>query len=152
AGPAGSSPALSVVLPVPGDVRGLPAGTQFQRDALSAGEAVLVAGRDPATSVGLVPDFEYEDADDEGNSMLDPALCALSWMVYSIPGAPVTGGPDLGEAEFALRSAVRSAADTFGALRAGLGGADVADPRGLVEQILDSARAHRIPDHAPPRA
>ena len=46
---------------------------------------------------------------------------------------------DLGEAEYALRSAVRSAADALGAIRAGAGGVDVADPRGLVEQVLESA-------------
>ena len=70
AGPPGSVPSIGVVLPVPGDVRGLPAGTQFQRDAVTAGEA----------------------------------------------------------------------------------GADVADPRGLVEEVLESGRQHRIPDHAPTRA
>src|SRR6185312_15099494 len=39
-----SEPPVSVVLPVPGDVRGLPAGTGFQRDALAAGEALVVTG------------------------------------------------------------------------------------------------------------
>ena len=57
------------------------------------------------------------------------------------------GRLDLGEAEYALRSAVRSAADALGAIRAA--GTDVADPRGLVEQVLESTRGHRIPDHAP---
>src|SRR5215207_1701876 len=42
AGPARTGPALGIALPVPGDVRGLPAGTQFQRDAVTSGEAVLV--------------------------------------------------------------------------------------------------------------
>ena len=43
AGPRTSSgPALSLVLPVPGDVRGLPAGTTFARDAVAAGEAIVV--------------------------------------------------------------------------------------------------------------
>jgi hypothetical protein len=69
-----------------------------------------------------------------------------------LPGAPTAEHLDLGEAEYALRSAVRSAADALGALRAGAAGADVADPRGLVEQVLESGRQHRIPDHAPTRA
>ena len=44
---------ISVVLPVPGDVRGLAAGTQFEYDALAAGEAVIVAGpRGTADRVG----------------------------------------------------------------------------------------------------
>ncbi len=146
AGPAGPSPSIGVALPVPGDVRGLPAGTQFQRDAVTAGEAIIVAG-DPASAIGLVPDFEYDDTDHA--SEFEPEPCALSWTVYSVPGVPTAEYLDLGEAEYALRSAVRSAADALGALRAGAAGADVADPRGLVEQVLESARQHRVPDHAP---
>ena len=33
---AGSQPAIALALPVPGDVRGLPPGTQFGRDAIAA--------------------------------------------------------------------------------------------------------------------
>jgi hypothetical protein len=142
-----SAPAIGVALPVPGDVRGLPAGTQFQRDAVTAGEAVII-GRDASTAVGLVPDFEYDELEDESNYESDPI--ALSWTVYSLPmGAPVEY-LDLGDAEYELRSAVRSAADALGAIRAA--GTDVADPRGLVEQVLESGRGHRAPDHAPSRA
>lgn len=149
AGQAGSSPFISVALPVPGDVRGLPAGTQFQRDAVTTGEAIIVA-RDPSSAIGLVPDFDYDDVDDESECGPEPR--ALSWTVYSVPGALMPECLDLGEAEYALRSAVRSAADALGALRAGAAGADVADPRALVDQVLESARQHRIPDHAPTRA
>ena len=42
---AGRRPPSGVALPVPGDVRGLPAGTQFQRDAVTAGEAIIVTAR-----------------------------------------------------------------------------------------------------------
>jgi hypothetical protein len=150
AGPPGSTPSIGVVLPVPGDVRGLPAGTQFQRDAVTAGEAIIVA-REPFAAIGLVPEFDYDD-DIEDESEFEPELCALSWTVYSVPDAPTVAYVDLGEAEYALRSAVRSAAEALGALRAGAAGADVADPRGLVEQVLESGRQHRIPDHAPTRA
>jgi hypothetical protein len=142
------APAFSVVLPVPGDVRGLPAGTQFQRDAVTAGEAIVVDGGPTSTAaVGLVPDFEYDDDDSE-----DAELSGLSWTVYSMPAAPVAAHIDLGEAEFALRSAVRSAADALGAIRAEAGGLDVADPRKLVEQVMESSGQHRAPDHAPSRA
>src|SRR5271155_1675396 len=56
---------INVVLPVPGDVRGLAPGTQFQRDALAAGEAVIISNPDaPATAVGLVPEFSYGDHED----------------------------------------------------------------------------------------
>jgi hypothetical protein len=145
-----SAPAIAVVLPVPGDVRGLPAGTQFQRDAVTAGEAIIVTGDRSSPAVGLVPDFEYDDIDEDPE--FEPEPCALSWTVYSVPGTPITEHLELGEAEYALRSAVRSAADALGAIRAGAGGVDVADPRGLVEQVLESAGRHRAPDHAPSRA
>jgi hypothetical protein len=147
AGSGRSASSIGLVLPVPGDVRGLPVGTQFQRDAVTAGEAIIVS-RDESAAVGLVPDFEYDDTDDE--SEFEPDLMALSWTVYSLPSAPPSEYLDLGEAEYTLRAAVRSAADALGAIRAA--GADVADPRGLVEQVLESARGHRVPDHAPSRA
>jgi hypothetical protein len=143
---------INVVLPVPGDVRGLAPGTQFERDALAAGEAVIVTHPDdPAAAVGLVPEFSYADLEDAGDDPGSPELCALAWTVYSLPGTPLFDNHELGDAEYALRSAVRSAADALGAI--GLGSSsDIDDPRGLVEQLLESTRQHRIPDHAPTRA
>ncbi|WP_156690524.1 hypothetical protein [Mycobacterium sp. Marseille-P9652] len=139
---------INVVMPIPGDVRGLAAGTQFQRDALAAGEAVIVTNPDnPAAAIGLVPEFAYDDFDETDAA----EACALAWTVYSLPGAPVLTHYELGDAEYSLRSAVRSAADALGEI--GLASAaDVDDPRGLIEQLLESARQHRIPDHAPTRA
>ncbi|ORJ57984.1 hypothetical protein [Mycobacterium simiae] len=156
--PGPSRGTINVVLPVPGDVRGLAPGTQFERDALAAGEAVIVTNADdPTAAVGLVPEFSYADSDDPDgpdgpdDSGTAPELCALAWTVYSLPGAPVFDHHELGDAEYSLRSAVRSAADALGAI--GLGAASgVDDPRGLVEQLLESTRQHRVPDHAPRRA
>jgi hypothetical protein len=153
AGPPAGAPAISVVLPVPGDVRGLPAGTQFERDAITAGEAIVVAPGPSLPAVGLVPDFDYEDVDpDEFKADFEPEMSGLCWTVFSLPSAPIAERIELGEAEYALRSAVRSAADALGAIRAEAGGVDVADPRGLVEQVLESSGHHRTPDHAPSRA
>ncbi|MDT7770178.1 MAG: hypothetical protein QOI30_3188, partial [Mycobacterium sp.] len=144
------APSINVVLPVPGDVRGLVAGTQFERDALAAGEAVIVSHPyDPRVAVGLVPEFGYDESDDEP---VIPELCALSWTVYSLPGAPVTDHTELGDAEYALRLAVRSAADALTTIGLGSTGVDVDDPRGLVEQLLESARQHQVPEPAPSRA
>ncbi len=144
--------AINVALPVPGDVRGLAAGTQFERDALAAGEAVIVTNPDdPAAAVGLVPEFSYDDLE-EADEAAVPELCALSWTVYSLPGAPAFDHYELGDAEYTLRSAVRSAADALGAIGLGAAAADIDDPRGLVEQLLESTRHHRVPDHAPSRA
>ncbi len=142
-------PAITLALPVPGDVRGLPAGTQFQADALDAGEAVLVRAAD-GTAIGLVPTFEWDDADDDesaGDAMVP--VTALLWSVYSLPGSPAPDPMDLGEAEYALRSAVRSAAEALDGLKL-VAGAD--DPRALVDEVLQAYRHHRIPDHAPERA
>lgn len=152
---AGSQPAISLALPVPGDVRGLPPGTQFGRDAVAAGEAVIVSGTSGA--IGLVPDFEYQDSypdafDPDDDYEYEAELTGLSWTVYSFSSAPPAGHFDLGEAEYQLRDAVRSAADALGALRAGASAGDVGDPRRLVEQVLDATRVHRVPDHAPTRA
>ena len=141
--------AIQTLLPVPGDVRGLPAGAQFERDALTTGEAMIISHPDdPAKVVGLVPEFSDNDTDDPGL----PEFDALSWTVYSLPEAPVFDQPELGDAEYALRSTVRSAADALDNVGLGSTGVDVEDPRGLVEQLLDSAGHHRLPDHAPSRA
>ena len=140
-------PAIGISLPVPGDVRGLAAGTQFERDALAAGEAVVVAG-EPGSAIGLVPEFDFGDEESDADEAEMPPR-ALVWTVYSLPCARPPEHLDLGEAEYALRSAVRSAADALGAIRAGF---DVTDPRGMVEQLLECARAHRAPDGAPSRA
>jgi hypothetical protein len=144
------APSINVVLPVPGDVRGLAPGTQFERDALIAGEAVIVTNADdPGLAVGLVPEFGYDESDDE---LVVPELCALSWTVYSLPGAPVLDHTELGDAEYALRLAVRSAADALSTIGLGSTGVDIDDPRGLVEQLLESARQHQVPEPAPSRA
>lgn len=148
AGPPTGQPAFSVVLPVPGDVRGLAPGTRFQTDAVAAGEAIIVTRG--ADAVGLVPDFVYTD-DDDYDPDFGPEPSALSWTVYSLPGAPVAEHIELGQAEYDLRAAVRSAADAMGTLRAEVGGPD-ADPRSMVEQVLEAGRLHRAPDYAPERA
>jgi hypothetical protein len=146
---------INVVMPVPGDVRGLPPGTQFARDALATGEAMIITNPgDPGTTIGLVPEYTYSDLDDTSDDLTEsgPELCALTWMVYSLPGAPVLEHYDLGDAEYALRSAVRSAADALTAMGLGSASSDIENPRGLVEQLLESARQHQVPDHAPTRA
>jgi hypothetical protein len=139
-----AAPAIGLALPVPGDVRGLPAGTQFQRDALDAGEAIVVRALE-GESIGLVPAFEC-DAEDESAV---PEIAVLSWSVYSLPTGPAPDHIDLGDAEYSLRSAVRSAAEALGSLQPLPG---CADPRALVEEVLQAGSYHRIPDHAPDRA
>ena len=133
------APAISVALPVPGDVRGLPAGTQFQRDAVTAGEAIMISGDPSSPAVGLVPDFEYDDSDGLRRLRRSRAVAGLSWTVYSLPAAPIAEHVDLGDAEFALRSAVGRPPTRWAPSRAEAGGLDVADPRRLVEQVMESS-------------
>jgi hypothetical protein len=147
--PTGTS-SISVLLPIPGDSRGLTPGTQFERDAMAAGEALIVTHpEDRGKAVGLVPEFEYEESDDE---LVIPELAALSWTVYSLPSGPVLEQIELGEAEYELRLAVRSAADALTTIGFGSAGVDVDDPRGMVEQLLESGRHHQVPEAAPSRA
>lgn len=147
-------PSLALALPVPGDVRGLPAGSQFQADALDVGEAVLVRAAD-GTAIGLVPSFEcddYADPDADPDQDFDKGVAfpqTLLWSVYSLPEFAVCDHIDLGEAEYALRSAVRSAAEALGGLSISAGGDD---PRALVEEVLHAQGHHRVPEHAPDRA
>lgn len=146
---------INVVLPVPGDVHGLVTGTQFEHDALAASEAVIITNpHDSSTAVGLVPEYSYSNPEQYTNSEETrlSELSALSWVVYSLPGVPLFDHHELGDAEYALRSAVRSAADALGTIELNSATADITDPRGLVEQLLESSRQHRVPDHAPSRA
>ncbi|WP_078312002.1 MULTISPECIES: hypothetical protein [unclassified Mycobacterium] len=139
------SPDIHVILPAPGDPRGLPANTQFQRDAMEASEAIVLSDRqNNSTPIGLVPAVEYDE--DRGETV------GLSWTVYSLPARiPAQAVPDLGEAEYQLRQAVRTATATLSRVDRVVGPTD-ADPRSLVEDVLSTLRGHRLPDYAPHRA
>ena len=146
-------PAIGLLLPVAGDTRGLSPGSQFASDALAAGEAIVVSG-DDGQSVGVVPAFTGDGEEPDCDTSPDwPAM--LCWSVYSLPDRalsdrPVVDAPDLGEAEYALRAAVRTAAETLGSLDLAAGGDQ--DSRALVEEMLEATVLHRAPDHAPERA
>lgn len=148
---AGSS--IQPVFPVPGDVRGLPAGTAFEREAILAGEAVLIGSADSSSPIGLVPAFvdTTDDADFPADSPDDFAT-ELSWTMHALPATVPVEHHDLGDAEFTLRSAVRTAADILAVTGARWAADMVEDPRSLVEQLVEAALHHRIPDHAPTRA
>jgi len=109
---------VRVVLPVPGDVRGLARPAAFRRAALEAGEAVCGGG------LGLVPrvrDFAPSSA-----------LPTVLWEAFEIEPAP---GDQLAvaDAQYELTAAIRECA---GALAA----ADVAGRRADVADALHDAR------------
>ena len=95
----GDGSAARLVLPAPGDVRGLPGPGVFSREATAAGEGVLFAD----AGIGLVP-----------NTVADGVL---RWTVYPVtePGPP----PEfvaLGQAETDLRDQVRRSASVLTSL------------------------------------
>ncbi|MEU8899814.1 hypothetical protein [Nocardia sp. NPDC048505] len=129
---------LRLVLPVPGDVRGLPVGTEFAADAVEAEQGLLI-GVPGRQGTGLIPHLA-----DDG---------ALQWTVYTapIPAAPVDEMP-LGEAEYTMREAVRDAADALMKLHTTAAGAADSDPRELIEAELAAYSRHDYPESIPLRA
>ncbi|MFI9404787.1 hypothetical protein [Nocardia sp. NPDC052316] len=129
---------LRLVLPVPGDVRGLPTGTAFAADAIEAEEGLLI-GAPGTEGTGLIPQWIDEDT--------------LQWSVYSTPIPPAPGQDmSLGEAEYAMREAVRDAADALLQLHTTSVGAADSDPRELIEAELADYSRHDYPDSIPLRA
>lgn len=144
AGLAAAGDGIRPVFPVPGDVRGLPAGTIFSQEAILAGEAVLIGSSNASAPIGLVPAYS-EDSDDD-------YAAELRWTVFPLTSMPTTEQHDLGDAEYSLRSAVRTAAEALGSTGSRWADYGVEDPRLRVEQMMEATLLHRIPDHAPSRA
>lgn len=123
---------IRLVLPVAGDVRGMPPGTPFATAALVAGEAVLA----PTAGLGLVPTYEGQEA--------------LRWAVFSVPAeVPTAETVGMGEAEHALRSAVRYSATALAELEVARGDRDV---RGRIAAALRARPSPDWPPGTPPRA
>ncbi|UTT50471.1 hypothetical protein [Rhodococcus gordoniae] len=129
---------LRLVLPAPGAVHALPAGTAFASAALTAGEGVVV-GAPGTPGLGLVPVIEGPDV--------------LRWNVFTLPAVleiALDGG--LGAAEYAMREAVRDAASALSGIpTVGTDGRRT-DPRAeIAEEVAELAR-HRYPPSLPARA
>jgi len=94
---AGRSGSGRLLLPVPGDVRGLPADDVLTPAALAAGEVAMLGG-------------------DRGELAVVPEPVAggvLRWTVFASVAPPPAEEPLLPEAEHGLRSAVRQAASAL---------------------------------------
>ena len=112
-----------LVLPVPGDVRGLPGPGVFSREATAAGEGVLFAdGGSGLEGLGLVPAAVADGV--------------LRWTVYPVPDpGPVPEFVAISQAERELREQVRRSASVLTDL-------GVARHRpGVREEIAASLRA-----------
>jgi hypothetical protein len=120
---------VRLVLPVAGDVRGLPGPAQFRSCALDAGEAVLGGG------LGLVPDVVERHP--------SSAPPTVTWQAYAIdepPADPLS----VQEAQRELSEAVRDAASALAA-------ADVASWIDDVSEALADARRAGERLNLPPR-
>ena len=120
---------VAVVLPVPGDPRGLPGPGPFTTGALDAREAVLGRG------LGMVPRIT-----EHGSALGSRTTCVL-WTAYEL----ATPAPDpltVAEAEHDLTAATRDAASALAAL-------DVASWRPEVADELAKVRRGSTPDLPP---
>jgi hypothetical protein len=122
-----------LVMPVPGDVRGLGGASQFATEALRAGEAVVLNGI--GNGIGLVPERIGEGI--------------VRWTVFEIDRTTPTPNVPLGEAEHELTGAMRVAAGIL--LELG-----VAKQRAGVREELQARVAERTksrwPEGMPQRA
>jgi hypothetical protein len=131
----GRRSSVRAVLPVPGDLRGVPGPSAFQAAALESGEAVFGGG------FGLVPEI----------FATNPASSArpyVRWRAFAVE-APPPDQLDVSEAQHALTVVIR---DTAQALLT----ADVSGEVGEVGEALEHARRAGerldLPSGYPPRA
>ncbi len=121
--------ALRVVLPVPGDVSGLPGPPEFNSLACDVGEcAVTVSGSLPSAAApppafGVVPQAAGF------GSQLEPGTL-VTWTVHPVHWRPHLAVTDLGEADRRLRRALAAATSVLGDL-------DVARWRPEVAELWD---------------
>ncbi|MEC4614360.1 hypothetical protein [Tsukamurella tyrosinosolvens] len=126
---------VRLLLPAPGDARGLPAGTDLEEAAMARGEVVLFDGA--ASTIALVPTPEAGDV--------------MRWQAFLHEPALVDPDPvSLGAAEHALRDAVRQAPSALASLPPAPDAAS--DPRGVVMELTRYLGAHRLPLGATERA
>jgi hypothetical protein len=120
-----------LLLPVPGDVRGLPPEGPLVAAALASGEAAVFTGADLAVVPSAVADG------------------VLRWTVFTDSPLPPAPEPALVDAEHGLRGAVRQAATTLVEL-------DVARHRPGVRAEIAETLEHRVrppwPEGTPARA
>lgn len=124
---------VSVVLPVAGDVRGLPGPPPFRSAALEAGETVVGGG------LGVMPQVIAYDASSAPPTVL--------WQAFSVDPAP----PDevsVGDAQYELTTAIRESASA-------LASADVAGGSDDLRAVSGARRAGEVvnvPPSFPQRA
>ncbi|MGH3495290.1 MAG: hypothetical protein ACRDRL_01680 [Sciscionella sp.] len=120
-----------MVLPVPGDVRGLGGRSAFAEAALSCGEAVVLAGG----NLGLVPERFAEGI--------------MRWTVFDLPDGPPREQMPISEAENELAGSMRAAATALIELGVARHRPNV---RGEMEAIIAARPQPGWPEGMPNRA
>ena len=131
---------LRVVLPVPGDVLGLPGPAPLNAEALEAGECVVTVG---GPDLALVPELR------EFGSAWEPGAL-VTWAVHPAAPSAVTDFGSVAEAERSLREALADGITALDQL-------DVARWRDDAADAIDELRhgagpARRLPPGTSPRA
>jgi hypothetical protein len=124
--------AVRLVLPVAGDVRGVPGPVRFRAAALDAGEGVFGGG------LGLVPEVT-----DHSPSSAPPTVV---WQAFRVDQAPPDPLP-LGEAQYDLTTAIRESAAALHDAEVAGGGDTVA-----LQQARRAGELLDLPPGFPPRA
>ena len=123
-----------LVLPVPGDVRGLPGPAALRAEALDAGEAVVADG------LGLVPEFT-----DYAPSSAPPGVVWSVHVADPVPHDPIT----VREAQYDLTTAIRESASAL--VSAGVSGSN-ADVPALLSGARRAGEQLSVPPDHPPAA
>jgi hypothetical protein len=111
---------LRLVLPAPGDATGLPGPPEVNRDAITAGEAVIVVG--PTPPLALVPCVVVHGPALEGR------LASVHWRVLAAARVPAPGA--------GLRAAERDLGEAIRTTTAALIHLDIASARPEVLNVL----------------
>lgn len=129
---------IELLLPTAGAVEDLPPRTEFARAAIGAGQAVVL-GRAGTSGLAFVPTVEGPDV--------------MRWTAFSTPVKDhYTRDFTLGEAEYAMRDAVRGAAEALGSMQSLPTRAEHGDARTRIGEELAELMRHRYPVDTPERA
>lgn len=128
---------LRMVLPVPGDIVGLPGPATLRAAALSAGQAAVCLGADLA----LVPLTERHE------SPFDGTVTTVRWTCHAAEALPPYTEPTAAEAEYALRAAVREAVSALAELDVARWRPELAGP---LQELREAARTGRHARDLPP--
>lgn len=135
-------PGLRAVLPAPGDPLGLPGPAAFNAAAVEAAECVLTEPPVQGPWWGVVPQITPFGSEWEPGTL-------VTWRVHAIASRRATDVISVGEAERALREAMRDATEELSRLDVARWREDAADRLAVVRS--GALGAEVLPPSTPPR-